>query len=449
MSYPFRLNGNAELSHIPGRKGAPFIGDTLNLIKDTRAFGKKMHSEYGSVFRASAFGRTNISLIGPEANELVLFDKEKIFSSKWGWDNLLGKLFPCGLMLRDFEDHRIHRKAMAGAFKTAPMQSYLKLLDSGIKLRIDEWHKLSQPMLFYPAIKQLTLDLASTSFLGEGLENQSDDIQTAFINMVWAAVSPIRKAIPFTQMRKGVIGRAKIIEIFSKEIPRRRSSKSDDIFTELCRATYDDGSLMSVEDIVDHMSFLLMAAHDTLTSSLSALVFYLAREPEWQDKLREEAQSLNLNQFEPFPYEKLHDLPLTEMAFKEAMRIFPPVPGMPRVAMKDFSFKGFDIPKYTSLSISPLLTHSLEEIWIEPEKFNPLRFSPENSHNRHKYAWVPFSGGAHMCLGLHFAYMQAKCFISRLLLTSEIKIVDKDDMDWQIVPIPRPKNKLPIILRRL
>jgi cytochrome P450 len=100
---------------------------------------------------------------------------------------------------------------------------------------------------------------------------------------------------------------------------------------------------------------------------------------------------------------------LTEMA-KEAMRLAPPVPSIPRRALRDFEFMAFRIPAGTSISINPLFTHYMPELWPEPERYDPMRFGPEVSCNRHKFAFVPFGGGAHMCLGLNFAYMQAKCF---------------------------------------
>ena len=71
------------------------------------------------------FGETSVVLLGPEANELVLFDQQKLFSSTHGWDQVLGLLFPRGLMLLDFDEHRLHRKALSVAFKSGPMKSYL------------------------------------------------------------------------------------------------------------------------------------------------------------------------------------------------------------------------------------------------------------------------------------------------------------------------------------
>jgi cytochrome P450 len=67
---------------------------------------------------------------------------------------------------------------------------------------------------------------------------------------------------------------------------------------------------------------------------------------------------------------------------------------------------GYHIPKGTSVSISPSYVHMMEEYWPNPHEFDPMRFTPAKVKARHKYAWVPFGGGAHMCLGLHFAYMR-------------------------------------------
>ena len=62
-----------------------------------------------------------MTMLGPEANELVLFDQAKLFSSTYGWGPILGRLFPRGLMLLDFEEHRLHRRAFSVAFKSGPM----------------------------------------------------------------------------------------------------------------------------------------------------------------------------------------------------------------------------------------------------------------------------------------------------------------------------------------
>lgn len=77
--------GRAQLAHIPGEDGLPILGCTLEMLRDPTAFGRKMAAKYGHVYRTYSFGRHNISLIGAEANELVLLDRAKQFSSEQGW----------------------------------------------------------------------------------------------------------------------------------------------------------------------------------------------------------------------------------------------------------------------------------------------------------------------------------------------------------------------------
>src|SRR4029078_8188489 len=173
--------------------------------------------------------------------------------------------------------------------KSGPMKSYLATLDTGIAARVQQWKARPGPMLFSPAMKQLTLDLAPTSFLGAEIGPEVDEITRAFVDMVAASISVIRKPLPGTKMARGVAGRKRIVAYFSEQIPIRRArGGGDDLFSQLCHATHEDGALLSTADVVDHMSFLMMAAHDTLPSSLPSFIGELAANPEWQRKLRDE-----------------------------------------------------------------------------------------------------------------------------------------------------------------
>ena len=446
MAMPVAKVSRAALAHIPGDEGWPVIGRTLSVLADPKGEVERMSQRFGHVYRSRVLGETSVSLLGPDAIEMIMMDQTKLFSSAHGWGSILGLLFPRGLMLLDFDEHRLHRRALSFAFKSGPMKSYLAQLDSGIAARVAQWRANPGPMLFYPAMKQLTLDLAATSFLGSDIGPDVDKVTRAFIDMVAASVAPIRQPWPGTQMARGVKGRETIVAYFSEQIPIRRAKGGDDLFSQLCQATHEDGALLSTQDIVDHMSFLVMAAHDTLTSSLTSFVSMLAAHPQWQQKLRDEVMALGLKDGEPMPFERLDEMPLTEMAFKEAMRMKPPVPSIPRRAMRDFTFKGYDIPAGTLVAMNPLFTHHMKEHWTDPDAFDPLRFTDEATRARHRFAWVPFSGGAHMCLGLHFAYMQAKCFALHFLRNLDVTIAPGYVPEWQMWPIPKPKDGLRVTL---
>ena len=436
-----------SLTHIPGDEGWPFIGKTLDVLADPKGQVERSAAKYGLLYRSHIFGETSLTFLGPEANELVLFDQAKLFSSSLGWGRILDLLFPRGLMLLDFEEHRLHRRALSVAFKSGPMKSYLAGLDTGIAARVGQWKAQPGPMLLYPAMKQLTLDLAATSFLGADLGPEVDEITNAFVDMVAASISVIRTPLPGTKMARGVRGRKRIVAYFSEQIPIRRArGGGEDLFTQLCHATHEDGALLSTQDIVDHMSFLMMAAHDTLTSSLTSFVAALAANPLWQGRLRDEVNGLGIAADAPTTFDHLEAMQLTEMAFKEAMRLKPPVPSIPRRAIRDFTFMGYAIPAGTMLGVNPLFTHHMPEIWPDPEAFDPMRFTEEAQRNRHRFAWVPFGGGAHMCIGLHFAYMQAKCFARHFLQNLEVSLEPGYTPDWQMWPIPKPRDGLRVTL---
>src|SRR5690606_27494941 len=175
------------------------------------------------------------------------------------------------------------------------------------------------PMQFYPTIKELTLDLAADSFIGIPWGPEADRINEAFVYMVQASVAPIRTPLPFTLMRKGVKGREFLVDYFTRETRRRRAEGGgQDMFSQFATATREDGSMLPVDEMVDHMNFLMMAAHDTITSSATTLVWLLAKHPEWQERLRAEITAITGGGGD-IGYDDLGKLELTEMAIKKTL----------------------------------------------------------------------------------------------------------------------------------
>ena len=432
-----------SLGQLPGENGLPFVGNTFRVLRDPIGFTTRMVKRYGPVYRNNAFGGPSAVLIGPDANELVLFDRDRNFSSEQGWGPLLNLLFPRGLMLMDFERHRADRRVMSVAFKPDAMRHYAAQLNTGIAARVATW---TGSLRFYDAIKALSLDLAATSFLGVPLGGEADGINRAFVDEVQASVAPIRIPLPGTAMRRGVRGRALLVDFFEREIPARRTGDGADFFSIFCRATGDDGEPLSTGAIADHMNFLMMAAHDTITSSATSLIMFLGRHPEWQDRLRAELTVVDRGDDGAVPFDQLDRLILADYAFKEALRLMPPVPAIPRRALRGFSFGGYDIPGGSFVGINPSYTHRMAAHWPDPDRFDPMRFTPENSRGRHKYAWVPFGGGAHMCIGLHFATMQIRILLAHLLTRYRIDLRQGSGDAWQVFPIPRPRDGLPVRL---
>ncbi|MEO9131594.1 MAG: cytochrome P450, partial [Sphingomonas sp.] len=159
--------GRVALSNIPGpRQPLLPVLTTVKFLADPLSATRRMYDTFGPVFKNRTIGGWRVGLLGPEANELVLFDRDKSFSSQDGWGTLLGRLFPRGLMLMDFEEHRAHRRTLATAFKSGPMEGYLELLQDRIGDEVRGWTH-QDAFRLYPAIKRMTLSTAAHALLGE------------------------------------------------------------------------------------------------------------------------------------------------------------------------------------------------------------------------------------------------------------------------------------------
>jgi cytochrome P450 len=128
-----------KLDHIPGDYGTPLLGDTIPFLKDYHKLVTQRAEKYGLVSKGSVLFQRGVTLLGPEANEFVLKDPEHVFSSRAAWNPFLEKLFTDGLMLRDFADHKFHRRIMQQAFKKPALASYLDRMNAHISSQIQPW----------------------------------------------------------------------------------------------------------------------------------------------------------------------------------------------------------------------------------------------------------------------------------------------------------------------
>ena len=435
-----------SIDHLPGDDGFPLIGNTLRVLRDPIGFTERMVARHGPVYRNNAFGGPSAVLIGPEANELVLFDRDQLFSSEQGWGPLLNLLFPRGLMLMDFERHRADRRVMSVAFKPLPMRHYAEQLNEGIAQSVAAW---PASLRLYDAMKSLSLDLAAGSFLGVPLGEDADLINRAFVDEVQASVAPIRIPLPGTAMRRGVTARRYLVERFRSEIPRRRKGDGKRLLLDLLprdgrrRAAIERGRDRGSHELPDdggarHHHVVRHRSDDAVGQASR-----MAVEAAFGDRGRKRRSGLGA------PSRISINSSLCEQAFKEALRLMPPVPAIARRALRDFSFGGYDIPAGTFIGVNPAYTHRMAEHWPEPDEFDPMRFTADASRGRHRFAWVPFGGGAHMCIGLHFATMQIRILLAHLLSRYEIELAPGSGISWQVFPIPRPRDGLPVRLNPL
>ncbi|MEU0511539.1 MULTISPECIES: cytochrome P450 [Amycolatopsis] len=430
---------------VRGDSGIPVLGHTLRYIRDPLAMWTDRYRRYGPVSWFSSFGRRNVALLGPDATEAGLANRDRAFANGPAWRQLIGPFFDRGLMLLDFDEHLRHRRLMQEAFTRDRLTRYAAALDTAVAERLGEWAPRTG-FRAYPALKTLTLDLATAIFMG-GAEGATaarmNQVNRAFIDSVQAATALVRVPVPGGRWWRGLRGRRDLEQFLRGYLPARRAGDGDDLFSVLCRVE-SDGERFSDDDVVNHMIFLLMAAHDTSTITLSTMLQYLGQHPRWQQRCREESLAVGAS----VGFGDLDRLTSLDLVMKECLRLVAPLPTMVRHTVTDTEVLGHFIPAGTTVAMSPHLNHHLPEYWPEPGRFDPGRFSPERREDKvHRYAWVPFGGGVHKCLGMHFSGVEIKIVLHHLLHRFEWTVDPDYRAPLDYTCLPYPKDGQPIDLR--
>ncbi len=362
-----------------------------------------------------------------------------MLSSERGWSASIGRLFSRGLMLRDFEDHRLHRRAMQQAFSRSALTGYVQQIDDVTVRHLDAL----PPGEFdvYRLMKRLTLDIAAGVFVGAPLGLRREAVNRAFAAAVKASIAPIRVAVPGSALRRGLDGRRELQQVFGELVrAARRAEPGSTLLSRLAHARTDTGEELSVEEVVDHMIFLMLAAHDTTTSTLAVMLWQLALSPSWQEQVAQEARALD---GEPVTLQNHAALRSTTLVMNEALRLSPPVPFSAREALQDTEIDGVFIPAGTAVAAVSMTLHRHPAWWNDPDRFDPGRFAPGRAEQeQHSHLFVPFGGGAHLCIGNHLAELIVKTVCARLLATRRLTADPAARVVVHPVPIPRPRGAM-------
>ena len=438
-----------DLDHIPGDYGPfPYLGNTLALIKDLYGFIDNNYKKYGEISKIKLAGQPSILVVGAENYKQIYLDKDKNFSAQMGYDNSLGHFYKNALLLTDFDAHKIQRRMFQTAFKNNQMRGYVDIMNPLLKQNMDSWEG-QKSFLFFPSVKKALLDVGSTVFIGiEEHGPEMNQLNEAFLNISEKGLMGLFKLdIPGLKFHKGKQGARFLEQYFEKIIPIRRAGDGKDMLTHMSKEKLEDGSYYPTDELIPQASFLLFAAHDTTTSTLTHVMLHLAEHKDWQDKLREEARALNKPALE---YEDLDKVELMELVFKETLRMNPSVSIMQRRTIRDTTIAGHHVPANTVISIPPVYNHFMDEFWTNPNVFDPMRFAPgREEHKNHSFCYMPFGGGAHKCIGMHFANMMVKCFLHQFLLKYEWSLPANYQPKLEAFPLPKTADGLPIELKAI
>ncbi|MET0839052.1 MAG: cytochrome P450 [Marmoricola sp.] len=432
----------------PHRRGAPIIGSTLSYFRDPLRMMREQYDACGPVSEMDFVNGRCTVLLGPDACGAALQNKDKAFANGPGWGELVGPFFDRGLMLLDFEEHHRHRMMMQQAFTRDRLATYTSAMGPAVAAGLDAWEPGPQFQV-YPALKRLTLDLATQVFMGGAdlaSPDELDRVSAAFVACVQAATGFIRHPLPGTRWGRAMKGRHLLEEFLGRHVAAKRQSDADDLFSVLCSVRDDAGEGLSDRDVVNHMIFLLMAAHDTSTITVTTMMRQLGAHPRWRAQLREDAAHLP----DSPSLADLDSLESFDLVMKECLRLVPPVPVLARRSVKESEVLGIRVPADQPVAVMLHLGHHMEEYWPQPEVFDPLRFASHRREDKvHRYAWEPFGGGVHKCLGMAFAGSEVKLVLHQLLRRFDwtVDAGYRDRLNYHSLPFPADGQ--PVALRPL
>lgn len=444
LSYKAQPDNN-DLDHIPGKDGIPYFGRSIEALLDWEGMTKGDLERYGNVSRMKMLQQRGIMLQGADNLQRVFLDRDQAFSSEMGYEESLSQFYRGGLLMRDFDDHKFQRRLMQTAFKTAAMKTYVDQMTPVMAKHIDDW---GDKIEFFPVIKAALLEVGAKVFIGiENDEKLLKQVNKAFLAINDGLLGQLKKEWPGTKYGAGKKGERFLADYFRSEMPIRRAKEDTyDMFSHMAKEKMDDGNYFNDDDIIGQVAFLLFAAHDTTTSVLNHMVMFTAQNPEWQEKMRAECLALGKDTLD---YEDIDKLEVIDRVFQESLRLRPSVPLLARRTIKEIEIEGHRVPAHTMVFIPNINHHRNPEHWPNPMKFDPDRFLPERAEQKnHSFCYTPFGGGAHKCIGLHFAGMLSKTFMFELLKKYEYRLPQGFEPKAEWFPLPKPK-KLPILLKKI
>lgn len=433
------------LRPLLGDRGLPFVGHSLEYIRYGSDFTRARHARFGPVSWTGFLREPVVIAAGPDATKAVLTNADKAYSQD-GWRFLVDRFFRRGLMLLDFDEHRSHRRVMQQAFTADRIAGYLAQTVPCVRETVPRWGA-DRPTRIYPELKRLTLDIATRVFMDDRTGPETERVNQAFVACVRAASALVKWNVPGTRWHSGLRGREVLERYFAENLPAKRAHPGGDLFSALCQARTAEGEAFSDADIINHMIFLMMAAHDTSTITSAAAAYYLGANPQWQERAR--AESLALGDA-PLDMESIGQLHTLDLVIKESLRLVAPVPVVMRRTVAPTALLGHYVPKGALVMVAGAVNHFDPSCWTDPDTFDPDRFAePRREDKTHRDAWIPFGGGVHKCIGMAFGTLEVTAILHEMLRTHRWSVEPGYRPRWDNTSLPVPVDGLPLRLRPL
>lgn len=434
----------------PGPKGRLFLGNTLDYMSDSLGFLTRIARQYGDIVKIRLGLSTYYVLNHPSLVEETL----RSHASDVIKDRMTRMIIPIlgqGLVTSEGSFWKRQRKLAMPAFQRGAIERYgAVMVDHSLKLR-DSWRD-GQPCDIHEDMMALTLGIvAKTLFDAEVGEESRDVGHCVEVMMTWY-MNPMkffkfREWLPNRENREFKAAVARLDEILYGIIRRRRASGEDpgDLLSHLLAAQDDEGIGMTDRQLRDECVTLFLAGHETTALTLTYAFYLLARNPDAEAKLLQELDEVLAGRAPTAA--DVPRLRYADWVVKESMRLYPPAWAIAREAIEDFEIGGYPIKKGTQLLISQWVLHRDPRWFDDPEAFRPERWENDLIRRLPKGAYIPFGDGPRVCIGNHFAMMEAILLLATLAQRHRLESLEGETLELSASITLRPRSGTRMIVR--
>jgi cytochrome P450 len=303
---------------------------------------------------------------------------------------------------------------------------------------------------------RLTLSVVGKTLFSADVESEASEIGQAMttvlkmFRMLMMPFSEYLEKLPLPATRRFEKAQARLDATIYRLIHARRESGEDtgDLLSMLLLAQDEEtgGAQMTDKQVRDEALTLLLAGHETTAQALTWTWYLLSQNPECERRLHDEIASVLEGRVPSF--EDLPRLRYTEMVFAEVLRLYPPAWAIGRKAKENFELDGTTIAGQSICIVSPYVVQRDARWFPDPERFDPERWTPEARESRPKFSYFPFGGGARVCIGERFAWMEGVLMIATLAQKWKLKLA----ANQRVEPLPlitlRTKYGMRMVLER-
>ncbi|MER7772888.1 cytochrome P450 [Kitasatospora sp. NPDC096140] len=406
---------------------------------------------YGDITRHRADGDTVYLLNRPEYAKHVLKDNGANYTKEGTPDDaMLRPLLGNGLLTSNGADWARQRHLTAPAFRPSAVRSFDTIVTDATAGMLERWRpsvESGAPLEVDQHFTALTLGILTHAILGADI----DGIGEGFGRAVDAVNRCIGHYVPNpdpdpadTARRFADFGRARVFlnTVTRTLIASRRAGGSSTAGGDLLDTMMSGDHLVSDEDLRDQVLTIVMAGHETTAKSLTWTLYLLDRHPEELAKVREEVDRVLGGR--PPTAADLQDLPACRRAIQEAMRLYPPVWLISRRAVEHDVIGGYDVEPGTLVCVSQWVLHRHPGHWDAPDAYRPDRFDGATLPS---HLYLPFGGGDRICVGQHFAMLEAVLVLATLLQSVRLELVEGFPVEPEALVTLRPKHGMTMIAR--